>query len=214
MQGSKLQDRLYFGLGRAARHAGQLADAYRPRGAASPLDKRNRFLRLPAAFLPAKGDAGKTNLYGDPLWHGLFDASYTRPGDYIVLGEHRYFIASQAPMLPVLCVLANRTISITRPNAQSTVAGNPYGGYTAGSGTVTMVGWPASILGESRLGETGAGLPADLSVPYWNVLLPATTGVAISPGDLIADDLGRTATVSGSELTELGWRITAKMATT
>ncbi len=76
MNAAKLQDRLYFGMGRSARHVGQAADAYRPNGPADPLDKRNRFLRLPAAFVPAKSDERKANAYGETLWHGIFDASY------------------------------------------------------------------------------------------------------------------------------------------
>jgi hypothetical protein len=36
----------------------------------------------------------------------------------------------------------------------------------------------------------------------------------LSPGDIITDDLGRTAVINSSELTNLGWRISAKMATT
>jgi hypothetical protein len=36
----------------------------------------------------------------------------------------------------------------------------------------------------------------------------------LSPGDIVTDDLGRTATVAESELTNLGWRINARMATT
>jgi hypothetical protein len=31
---------------------------------------------------------------------------------------------------------------------------------------------------------------------------------------MITDDIGRTAVIAGSELTNLGWRIIAKMATT
>jgi hypothetical protein len=57
-------------------------------------------------------------------------------------------------------------------------------------------------------------LPTDQVVPYWNILLPAIARIVLSPGDLITDDLNRTAVIAGSELTDLGWRISAKMATT
>src|ERR1700741_733418 len=100
MNGQKLQDRLYLGLGLSARHVGQSTDAYRPTGPFNPLDKQNRFLRLPAAFVSAKGNDGRTNVYGEPLWHGVFDASYTRAGDYLILGTENFFIASQEPLLP------------------------------------------------------------------------------------------------------------------
>jgi hypothetical protein len=214
MDGRKLQDRVYFGLGRSARYIGQWADAFRPTGPFNPLDKQNRYLRLPAAFLSAKGSEARTNSYGDPMWQGVFDAGYTRTGDYIVLGSRIFFIASQEPLLPVLCVSANRTISVARPNAQGQRAGNPYGGYTSSGATILMEGWPASVLGENRTSAPIAALPINLGVPFWSVLVPSVANVILSPGDLVADDLGRTAVITGSELTSLGWRISAKLAMT
>ncbi|MEA2738518.1 MAG: hypothetical protein QOH05_1825 [Acetobacteraceae bacterium] len=214
MNSQKLQDRLYLGLGLSARHIGQSADAYRPAGPFSPLDNRNLFLRLPATFMSARGSDRRTNGYGEALWHGTFDASYTRVGDYLVLPTGVFFVASQDPLLPILCVKTNRTIAIVRPNMQVSTASNSYGGYTAGGSATLLTAWPASVLSESRASASGTGLPTDQGVPYWSVLIPAITGVILSPGDLITDDLSRTATITGSELTDLGWRISAKMATT
>ena len=213
MDGQKLQDRLYLGLGASARHIGRQADAFRPKGPLQPLHKANRFLRLPATFVSAKGNSGRTNLFGDPLWYGIFDASYTRPGDYIVLESGTYFIVSQEPLLPVLCVKANRTISIVQPNVQSGPAGNAYGGFTSGGYATLIDAWPASVLGENRTSASSVDLPTDQAVPYWNILLPGLAYPVVSPGDRITDDLGRSAIVAGTELSDLGWRISAKMAT-
>jgi hypothetical protein len=214
MNGRKLQDRLYLGLGLSARHVGQSADAFRPKGPFKPLDNQNRFLRLPATFVSAKGNEGRTNVYGEVLWHGIFDASYTRAGDYLVMDTGRFFVASQNPLLPVLCVKANRIISIVRPNMQTNTASNAYGGYTSGGSQTLMEGWPASVLGENRSSGSATNLPTDQAIPYWNILLPAIAHVVLSPGDLVTDDLSRTAAIAGSELTDLGWRVSAKMATT
>jgi hypothetical protein len=214
MNGRKLQDRLYLGLGLAAHHVGQSADAFRPVGPFDPLDKQNRFLRLPATFVSATGNGGRANVYGEVLWHGIFDASYTRVGDYLVLNTGRFFVASQDPLLPVLCVKANRVISIVRPNMQTSIASNAYGGYTSGGSAILMDGWPASVLGENRSSGSMTDLPTDQAIPYWNILLPAIARVILSPGDLVTDDLVRTAVITGSELTDLGWRVSAKMATT
>jgi hypothetical protein len=205
---------MYFGLGLSARHVGQTADAFRPAGPFEPLSKQNRFLRLPAAFTPAKGGSAATNTYGDPLWHGIFDASYTQAGDYLVLGKTTFFVASQEPLLPVLCVLANRTISVTRPTLQTATGTNPYGGFTTGSSLPLMSSWPASVLAEGRMTTGAANLPTDQATPSWNILLPAPSGVLLGPGDMITDDIGRNAVISGAELSSLGWRIIAKMATT
>jgi hypothetical protein len=214
MNGRKLQDRLYFGLGVSARHTGRSADAFRPSGPGCPLDKQNRFLKLPAAFVSAKGNDKRANVYGDALWHGIFDASYTRAGDYLVMDAAIFFIGSQEPLSPVLCIRANRTVSIARPKMQRAPAANAYGGYTAGNSTLVLDQWPASVLGEGKSGSSNTGLPTDQLIPYWAVLLPAPVGIVLSPGDIVMDDLGRTAFIAGSELTNLGWRISAKMTTT
>jgi hypothetical protein len=214
MNGRKLQDRLYLGLGLSARHIGEFANAFRPAGLYNPLNKENRFLRLPATFISARGRATQTNLYGDALWHGIFDASYTRVGDYLVTDSGTYFVASQDPLLPVLCVRTNRTISIARPDMQTGTASNAYGGYTSGNSITLMDQWPASVLGEQRSSRSTTGLPTDQGIPYWNVLVPSVVGVVLSPGDILMDDLGRAAVITGSELTNLGWRISAKMAIT
>ena len=214
MDSRKLQDHLYFGLGKAARHTGQTANAFRPAGPFDPLKKENRFLRLPAAFVPATGSVKTTNAYGQPLWHGIFDASYTRTGDYLVCGSSTFFIASQDPLLSVLCVVANRTISVSRPTVQTATGTNPYGGFTPNKSSALMSAWPASVLGEARFAVTAANLPTDQAAPYWNILVPAPAGVLLAPGDMVTDDISRSAVIAGSELTSLGWRITAKMATT
>ena len=213
MDGRSLQDRIHRAAGMSARAVGQLADAYRPQGPVHPLDAANRYLRLPALFVPATGRAARTNVFGDPFWHGIFDASYTKPGDYVVLNRGTYFIASQAPLLPVLCVIANRTLSITRSVPISTPDG-AYGGYTAGSTVILMDRWPASVLSASKTSSPGSNLPTDVLSPYWSVLIPAPSGIVLSPGDLISDDLGRSAVISGSELTDLGWRVVARLVTT
>jgi hypothetical protein len=214
MDSRRLQDRLYFGLGQSARHVGRTADAFRPDGLFDPLKKQNRFLRLPAAFVPAKGGVNAADTYGQPLWHGIFDASYTRVGDYLVLEAETYFIASQAPLLPVLCIMANRTISIARPMLQTSTGENTYGGFTINSTMPLMDLWPASVLTGDRAASTSAGLPTDQAASYLNILAPAPTGVMLQSGDRISDDIGQSAIISSVELTNLGWRITARMATT
>ncbi|WP_146101694.1 hypothetical protein [Rhodopila globiformis] len=214
MDSRRLQDRLYFGLGRSARHVGQPADAFRPDGPFDPLKRQNRFLRLPAAFVPAKGGVNAADTYGRPLWHGIFDASYTRTGDYLVLESDTYFIASQAPLLPVLCVTTNRTISIARPTLQTSTGENNYGGFTVNGTMPLMELWPASVLSGGRGGSTSVGLPTDQATMYLDILVPAPNGILLLSGDRISDDLGQSAIISSAELTSLGWRITAKMATT
>lgn len=214
MDARRLQDRICWGMNTAARSIGARADAYRPSGSADPLSPRNRFLRLPTAFTAIRGGFEHAPAYGTALWYGIFDAAYTRPGDYLVRDDASWFIAAQEQLLPVLCVQTNRVVTFSRPAAQSSAGVNTYGGVTAAALEPLIERWPASVITASTAGRPDAGLPSDASVPYWTVLLPATPGVTLRVADLMADDLGSNAVVSSAELTHLGWRLTVKQATT
>ncbi|MDE2516975.1 MAG: hypothetical protein KGL12_13185 [Rhodospirillales bacterium] len=209
-----LQDRIYWGSNVAARQLGGLTDAYRPRDASAPVVAENRYLRLPAAFTGPEGKFIHANPYGSALAYGIFDAAYTRVGDYLTQGADIWFIAAQQPLLPVLCVRTNRTVSFNRAVAPTATGVNAYGGVTAATTTPLLTCWPANVLGASGGGRPEADLPGDSTVPYWTVLLPALPGVVLRTADLMVDDLGRNAVVAAVELSDLGWRLTVKQATT
>jgi hypothetical protein len=214
MDPAVLQDRIYRGLNAAARTIGTDTDAYRPSGIADPLAPANRYLRLRAAFTARDNKFAHPNAYGDALWYGVFDAAYTRIGDYLVQGNTVWFVAAQQRLVPVLCVQTNRVISFARPAAPSATGVNTYGGVLNETNQELLTNWPASVLGAAGRGHPSAELPSDSSVAYWTVLLPAIEGVTLLASDLMTDDLGRSAVVAGSELSELGWRLTVKQATT
>ena len=210
----KLQDRISRGLGVAARRIGTATDAFRPRDTADPLAKTNRFLRLSAAFSALDGRFGRSNSYGAPLWHGVFDAAYTRPGDYLVQPRGTWFIAAQQPLLPVLCVRTERLVSFSRAAAPSRIGIEAYGGLTRQAVTPLLTRWPASVLTGSAAGRSAADLPADTDSSVWTVLLPAAGDVVLRSSDLMSDDLGRYGVVTAAELTELGWRLQVRQVTT
>ncbi len=110
-----LQDAISRGMGVAALKLGALCDAYRPRSAQNPLGPANRYLRLAASFNAEDPTYRKPSGYGRATWFGVFDSAYTRPGDYLSGPPGVFFIAAQQPLLPVLCVLTNRTLSAIRP---------------------------------------------------------------------------------------------------
>ena len=215
MAQDRIQDRLQWGMNVAARAAGASTDAYRPTDVANPLDPGNRYLRLHALFTGMMGKFLRPEGYGESAVHGIFDAAYTQVGDYLVQpGGGTWFIASQEPLLPVLCVRTSRVVSFARAVAPTSSGVNPYGGVTATTTTPLLTNWPASVMGAAGGGQPEAGLPSDTTVPYWTVLLPAFPGVVLLPADLMTDDLGRNAVVSAAEMTSLGWRLTVKQAST
>ncbi len=210
MDARTLQDRIDRGLGAAARHVGAPCDAYRPRDPLDPLAPTSRTLRLNAAFTAEDLRLRRPAGYGHATWSGVFDTAYTRPGDYLVGPAGTFFIAAQQSLLPALCVLATRTVSVTRSAAPASAGINQYGGLLAGTATTVLAGWPASIL---FAGSGAAGdLPGEVATPTWTILLP-TTPVAVAGADLVTDDRGLCYVVGSAELTALGWRILARQAT-
>jgi hypothetical protein len=63
---------------------------------------------------------------------------------------------------------------------------------------------------EGTKGEKGdALLPGDIRLPWWKVIIPYVPGVLIKSMDILYDQFNQRFTVSSTELTELGWRLTA-----
>ena len=124
-----------------------------------------------------------------------------------------WFIAAQQPLLPVLAVKATRVVAFSRAAAPLGSGMNAYGGTTAAAMVPLTGPWPVSMLAAGA-GGTDAGLPTDATPGAWTVLLPALAGVTLRNGDVLSDDLARTGVVSAAELTDLGWRLIVKQATT
>ncbi len=197
MNARTLQDRISKGMGVAARRSGAPAGLFRPQGIVAPLSARNLVIELPVVFLPNGGAVS----YGQALWRGIYDASYSQPGDYLAGLETTFFVACQLPGLPVACVRTNRVISIVRP-LPAMQAG--YSGFFAEPGAVVIAQWPASLLesgGHANPGEAGKA-----RFGAWTLLLPS--GIATPQvGDVVNDDLGGVYAVSSAEQGALGWRL-------
>ena len=214
MDETRLQDLISRGMGIAARKGGVLCDAFRPCDAGPPLVLRNRFLRLSVAFNAEDPSFRRAGAYGRAAYYAVFDSAYTRPGDYLAeRGSRRvWFLAEQLPLLPVLCVLANRVVSLARPTAPVLAGLNAYGGVNRAMLTPILTEWPASVLAGGG-GPGGAGaveLPGDTRLAGFSVLLPAVAAAVPRVDDLLSDDLGRNFIVASAELSPLGWRLAVR----
>lgn len=210
MTRSSIADAINYGNGVTARQLGAMCHLHRPRDATPPITAATLLMQLPAHFEPLRQHGSS---YGHPLYTGLFDAGYTRPGDYLRGAGITWFIASQAPLLPVLCVRATRTVNLVRTTPPSSVGLSGYGGLVRATASPVLTGWPVSLLA-SGSGLDRAGLPGDAGSSGWSVLLPATGRTMIRGGDLLTDDLGRAGVVASAELSELGWRLDVRQAAT
>jgi hypothetical protein len=166
-----------------------------------PISPHNRVIVLSAFFQAEGGSAGRVPDYGQPLWSGSFDSSYTQPGDYLAGHAKTYFVATQQPGLPIQCVLTNRVVTIVRPVA---AASGGYSGFYATSGEIVIDQWPASLLEDG--GRAGAVRPNETRFSAWTLLLPALPASPLV-ADVITDDLGATYVVAAAEQSLLGWRL-------
>lgn len=211
-----LQDRLHRAAGRGAIIVGAPCYLHRPANTLDPLSPETRILKMHAAFLPIGGRLTRTPSFGEVTWQGIFDAAYTTPGDLL----HRsaddavFFIASQPPLLPTLCIRASRRVDITRPAAPASAGLNAYGGALTATDTTIATAWPAAILGIGGQGTGSADIAADLQSGAWQVLLPLSLNIGLRTGDKLTDDTGRIGIIASIELSDLGWRLLARQAST
>lgn len=218
-QGRDLNYKVYKGLAIAAKHVGQPCSIYRPVQSSmrAALDPANYRERIDASFA-ADYSYSKPVKYATATWTAVIDGRHTQPGDYIV-GPRAdmsdiYFIAQQTMMLPILAVKCNRTLTVKRASNTDSFGYSPaYRGDDVRFESLILTGFPASVL-EGTKGEKGdANLPEDIRLPWWRIMLPYC-GIQIQTMDLLYDDLGNRYIVSSTELTELGWRITAMQEST
>jgi hypothetical protein len=201
MDGEKLQALMMKGQAAAGRMLGTPYVVYRPKGPGKPTSPRNRLVVLQAAFAAEGKGSARAPDYGQPLWQGNFDATYTQAGDYLVGKSGIFFVAQQWPGLPVQCVLTNRSVTIVRPTP---AAQGAYSGLFASAGERVILGWPASILESGA--HSSSAKPTDTRLGNFQVLLPALP-VAPHVADVITDDLGETYVIGVAEQSSLGWRL-------
>jgi hypothetical protein len=216
MNGAELQDRLQRAAGRTAAIAGQTCDLFRPNGPIDPLAPANRILRLPAAFLPLGGGFRRPVSQSQSLWEGLFDSAYTKPGDILRRSGDGaiFFIATQQPLLPVLCVRALRLVTITRPTTANLAGLNIYGGVVAATDATVAAAWPASMTSQGSQGTSQTNLAAEIAAGTWQVLLPSSLELELRTTDRVTDDRGRVGVIASAETTELGTTLTVRQAST
>jgi hypothetical protein len=180
---------------------------YRPAGGVA-INSATLVGSVTASFA-AKGNFTRPGSVKDPEFIGYFDITDTLPGDYLV-GSSTYFIASQEPLLPTLCVLCNGTVTLSRVPAGSSSGLQTEQSQTPAAATTVFTAWPASIL-QGTKGERGdVNLPDDTRTPWWAIRLPATPGILIRTDDYLTDANGIAYSVSSAELTRYGWRLTAR----
>jgi hypothetical protein len=213
MDAAGIQAKINRGYGIAARYLGAPFKQYRPTDPMNPLGNLLGTVMADFDIDPAFSHKAPSK-YGNPIYYGLFDATSVVPGDYLVGTDSTFAVVGMEPNKPPICISCNRTVDFIRPQP-APIGPDFYGGDQRGGGEVPLMsGWPASELQGIR-GEKGPNpLPGDTRMPWTAILVPAFAGVTLEASDRMSDDIGRFWTLSSTELTNLGWRITAILADT
>ncbi|WP_293797570.1 hypothetical protein [uncultured Pantoea sp.] len=213
MDALQLSARVNMGNRKAAKRLGSFARHYRAVNPFSPL-KTEPLQVLAASFTTDYGYMRAAH-FGQAARIGIFDATGFKTGDILASDEEGTFYVAAMPLLqPILCVKAERLITLRRTTAARASGGlQDYGGTSAADEKIIMSDWPASIL-RNRNGEhSPLKLPGETRSAWYNILMPAFGDLHIHPGDFVTDDTGLRYVISGTELTEMGWRLTAMRLT-
>jgi hypothetical protein len=222
MDGVLLQQKIYGGYAKSALRVGLPFDLYRPVGTSNPMAAGNKITTLKAAFAGHSApqfNFGRPSDYKDPLFHALIDGTQVQRGDYLASSatvEGPFYVASMDPVVPILVVQTNRTVTVYRPDgaASKPIGVSGYAGTVASTAnaneTAIMTAWPASVL-EGARGINQGNLPGDAGIGIWRIKLPYA-GVLITQGSIVIDDLGKRMVVRQAELSDLGWNLQAVQA--
>lgn len=209
MDAFQLSARVSMGNGKAAKHLGSIARHYRAVNPFSPL-KTEPLQLLLASFTTDYGYM-RAARFGQALRTGIFDATGFVVGDILVSKEAGTFYVAAMPLLqPVLCVKAERLITLRRTAVGHAGSGlQSYGGTTAVNEQIIMSDWPASILLNRSNERSPLRLPGETRSALYNIMMPAFNGLMLHSGDFIKDDCGLRYVIMSTELTDMGWRLMA-----
>jgi len=212
MDAQQLAAKVNQGNGKAAKRLGSTARHYRAVSPFSPLDAQP-LRELSASFTTDYGYM-RAARFGQSTRIGIFDAEGFETGDMLVSGEGTFYVAAMPLLQPILCVRTDRLVSIRRTAPKGSEAGlQEYSGTKAVNEKIIISGWPASIL-LSRGGEhSPLKLPGEARSAWHNILMPAFRALSLHAGDFVTDEAGQRYVVSGTELTDMGWRLTAFQVT-
>lgn len=212
---ARIQNRIYYGYGKAAQRLGVSHDIYRSATAIDPLNSANLIQTL---FVSIDQDYtyNKPAKYGDPVWQFLPENGLSLLNfDFMVNPDNIYYIIDVDPtdrLSPPICVECNKTITISRPSVSQQPGANGYSEYLPGTATILYSNCPAAMIEYSRGDNTTSmKIPTSVKMPQYKVYLPMLGDVQIITGDIVQDSNNNRFAVSSVEITDLGYRLMAQV---
>lgn len=209
---ARIQNRIYYGYGKAAIRLGTTHTIYRSSNGINPIQSGNIITSM-LIGIDYDYTYKKAKKYGTPVWQFLAENGLSLlQYDYLVSNTTTYFIIDVIPtdrLDPPLCVECNDTLTITRPTQPTGDGAVGYGGYSPATAETLLVNCPASLLEGKRGDSNSLKLPLDTRLPSYKVLLPYLGGINLRIGDFISSTTNNRLVISSVELSGLGWRLDA-----
>ena len=208
-----LNQKIAYGLARAASIVGASQALYRPNTATLPVSGAP-YSSIYCAF-DVKPDfrlistAQPSHSYATLL----ADPTLVQQGDYLV-GDDTHFVARTEPLRPALCVLCDQVLDVLNTDVTTSAGTNAYGGRTSGTDTLIAQGWPVSMSAKTRGEQDMTRLPSDVKSAYYDILAPPIPGINLVFGMRLQDGTGQEYEIVSAELSPFGWRLLAGLATT
>lgn len=218
MDQARIQAKVAFGLAKAAQFLGSPHAQIRPTTADDPLAQPSLRI-LNAAFDQNAGFTFKgPGAWGKPTRFGMFDTTDVEPGDYLAAQPEPgavYFVAAFSALEPPLCIVCNRTVTISRPVMQTEAGLEPgYGGRTESTDTVLATGWPVSLLIKNKGDTDPTKLPSDVKAASFEIMMPHIPTISLLPNDRLTDETLQEYVVAAVEISPYGSRLLASASTT
>ena len=210
---SIVNQKVAYGLARAASVVGVSHALYRPSSATLPVSGRPHGSIYCAFDVTPDFRLISTAQPNHSYATLLADPTLVRQGDYLV-GDDTHFVARTEALRPALCVLCDQVVDVLNTAIPTSAGTNSYGGRTSDTDTVIAQGWPVSMSARTRGGQDTTKLPSDTKAAYYDVLAPPIPGITLVFGMRLQDSGGQDYEVVNAELSPFGWRLLAGLATT
>jgi hypothetical protein len=208
---ARIQNRIYYGYGKAAIRLGTDHSIYRSSNGVDPISSGN-LLGTQKISIDADLKYNKARKSGDMMWYFLPEDGLGQNGsfalanyDYMVGPDTTYFIADIDPgdrLSPPSCIECNAVASIASVTNSLTPGSNGYQSYQPSSppSNYYLTNFPCAILQYARgYKEMSLKQPTSSGLPSYQIIVPAFDDVVIKIGDILTDTTGRRMQINSAE---------------
>lgn len=167
MNGALLQQKIAYGLGRAATYTGTSHTQYRPTGYINPISAGYSLGTLSAGFTLSTGMRPRgwpAQVKADQLfWQAIAPVASLQIGDYLV-GVNTYCIVGLDNLVIPIALRCTQSITFSRPSSTVPTGLQNYSSMATQAPVVYAQNVPCAINMKKQTGKAEVGLPGDAAL--------------------------------------------------